>query len=278
MVASPAPTLGILAGGGHIPAQLMAACERQDRPYFVFCLMGQADTGLAEGKPHTWLHFGEVGRLKALVAEQNIQHMVMIGRVRRPTLSEIKPDWLGMKVLAKLGLSSLGDDALLKSLGKILSEETGTCMIGMQDVFADLVTPAGVLGGHAPPAHIMGDIALGVEAARRIGRADIGQSVIIQQGIVLGEEGAEGTDALILRTAPLQRSGSPAVLVKMAKPQQDDRYDLPSIGAETLRNLAVAKMAGVAVEAGRSLFVDRDESIKIADDAGMFVLGVVAHD
>lgn len=273
VVQNPAPKLGIIAGGGVVPRYLFEACQKLGRDFFVLCLEGQADDGLAANLPHVWLPLGAGARLKAIVAEQKIQELVMIGRVRRPSLLEIKPDWLALKVLTKIGMNMLGDDALLRSIGKAIEEEAGVRVIGAQDVFADLLTPEGQLGSIAPDEQALKDMARGLEVALHLGRLDIGQSVIVQQGIVLGVEAIEGTDHLIARCGSLQREGVGGLLVKIAKPQQDNRYDLPTVGPTTLRALIKAGLRGVVLEAGRSLLVEREQTITIANEAGLFILG-----
>ena len=268
-----APTLGIIAGGGAVPRSLIKICQKMGRPFFVVCLEGQADPGLADDLPHAWLPLGAGSRLKALVAEHHITEIVMIGRVRRPSLLEIKPDWLALKILTKIGINMLGDDALLRAIGKAMEEEGNVRVIAVQDVFSDVLAPEGQLGKIAADEEAQKDIRHGLEVAKVLGSLDIGQSVIVQQGIVLGVEAIEGTDALIARSAQLRREGEGGVLVKIAKPQQDNRYDLPTIGPDTILAMKQAGLRGVVLEAGRSLLVDREQTIAHADEAGLFVIG-----
>ncbi len=268
------PKLGIIAGGGSAPRFLVEACQKIGRDFFVVCLEGQADQGWADALPHVWLPLGAGSRLKALIDEQAIKEIVMIGRVRRPSLLEIKPDWLALKVLTKIGMNMLGDDALLRSIGKAMEDEAGVRVVGIQDIFADLLTPAGQLGRSAPDDEARKDIERGVAVARALGQLDVGQAVIVQQGIVLGVEAIEGTDALIARSATLRREGAGGVLIKIAKPQQDNRYDLPTVGPETITSMMRAGLRGVALESGRSLLLERERTLAMADEAGIFILGL----
>ena len=142
--------LGIIAGGGSAPRYLIEACQKLGRDFALVCLEGQADKDLGDNLPHVWLPLGAAAKLKTLVEEQSITEIVMIGRVRRPSLLEIKPDWLALKVLTKIGMNMVGDDALLRSIGKAMEEEAGVRVIGVQDVFKDLLTPEGQLGRVAP--------------------------------------------------------------------------------------------------------------------------------
>jgi len=266
--------LGIIAGGGTAPRHLIEACQKLGREFFVFCLAGQADPDLGADVPHVWLPLGAGAKLKELAAEQKIAEVVMIGKVRRPSLSEIKPDWLALKVITKIGITRLGDDGLLRAIGKVLEEEGGVRVIGAQDVFADLLTPEGDLTTVKPDDMALKDIQRGIEIAEALGRLDIGQSVVVQQGIVLGVEAIEGTDALIERTASLCREGPGGVLVKLAKPQQDNRFDLPTVGPDTIERMKQAGLRGLALEAGRSLLVEREATLILANEAEIFVTGL----
>lgn len=268
------PKLGIIAGGGSGPRRVAEACIAQGRAFFIFRLDGQVDEELPADWPQMGIPLGAFGKLKATIAAEGIGELVMIGKVRRPSLTELKPDWLAVKFLAKIGFNSLGDDALLRAIGKVLEEETGARMIGAHEILGGILMKTGLLGTITPDTQAESDILRGVEVARLLGQADVGQSVIVQQGLVLGVEAIEGTDALIARCAILRREGAGAVLVKLAKPQQDERFDLPTIGPETILSAAKAGLCGIAVEAGRSLLIDREKVRELADQNGLFVLGI----
>jgi DUF1009 family protein len=273
-----APKLGIIAGGGSAPFSLIAACQKLGRAFYVICLEGQADQTLAADLPHTWIPLGAGAKLKALAEKEQIEEIVMIGRVRRPSLLEIKPDWLALKILTKIGMNMLGDDALLRSIGKAMEDEGGVRVIGVHELFTDLLTLPGQLGRVAPDEDAKRDIARGIMVAKTLGQLDIGQSVIVQQGMVLGLEAIEGTDALIARCGDLKREGVGGVLVKIAKPQQDNRYDLPAVGPATIAAMTETGLRGVALQAGRSLLLEREHAIALADDAGIFIFGVNPDD
>jgi len=268
------PKLGIIAGGGAAPAQVARSCRAQGRPFFIFCLEGQADQALADEGDHVWLSLGAAGKLRDVSKAQGVEEIVLIGRVRRPSLTELKPDFLGIKLLARMGLGALGDDGVLRAVGKALEEVCGLKLVGAHDVMENLLAPEGVLTHTFPDAKAEADIAKGFAIAETLGRLDVGQAVIVQHSLVLGLEAVEGTDALIARAGELKRKGGGGVLVKRAKPQQDDRLDLPSIGPDTIASLAAAGLAGVAIEAGRSLLIERDKMIEAADTAGLFIIGV----
>ena len=267
------PKLCIVAGGGTAPRLVMDICRQQGREFFTVCLEGQADPETAKDVPHVWLPLGAGSKLKELVEEKQLKELLMIGRVRRPSLFELKPDWLALKTVTKIGMNMIGDDALLRGIGKAMEEEIGIRVIGAQDVFAGLLAPEGQLGKTPVAADAEADIARGFLVARELGKVDVGQSVIVQQGIVLGVEAIEGTDALIARTKSLRREGPGGILVKTAKPQQDNRYDLPTIGPATIAAAIEAGLRGIVIEAGRSFIVERERVLLLADTAGLFLLG-----
>jgi len=268
------PKLGIIAGGGLAPQRVIEACRAQKRDFFVFALEGQADADIAANARHLWIGLGAFGKLRDVIAAEGIGELVMIGRVRRPSLSELKPDWHAFKALAKIGFSFLGDDALLRSIGKTLEKECNIRMIGIQDILGGILLREGRVGAHSPDKTDEQDIVRGITVAKALGQADVGQAVVVQQGIVLGVEAVEGTDALIARCGTLKRSGPGGVLIKLAKPQQDNRYDLPTIGPDTIDAVANAGLSGIAAEADRCLLLDSDEVRRRADEKGIFVIGI----
>jgi DUF1009 family protein len=162
---------------------------------------------------------------------------------------------------------------LLKAVTAELEGE-GFHVVAAHDVFRDLLTPAGPLGGLTPDEQAEGDIARGMAVIRALGPLDVGQAVIVQQGLVLGIEAIEGTDALIERCGMLRRDGPGGVLVKMTKPTQDLRFDLPTIGVITVERCAAAGLRGIAIEAGKTIALDRDAIAAQADRLGLFVVGL----
>jgi UDP-2,3-diacylglucosamine hydrolase len=153
-------------------------------------------------------------------------------------------------------------------------ETEGLRVIGAHDILHDLLLPAGSLTPHhVPTARHLADITLGRQAAALLGSLDIGQAVIVQQGRIVGVEGAEGTDSLIARCAPWTREGKAGILIKCAKPQQDTRADLPALGPETVAQAAAAGLVGIAGEAEKTLLLDPAAMATAAEQAGMFVYG-----
>lgn len=264
--------LGVLAGGGDAPKRLLAMLDAVQRPYTLICIDGQADADLPAGRQHVWLPLGAGAAARDAMRAAGAQDIVMIGRVRRPSLFELRPDFYTMQKLVQIGFAMLGDDGLLRGIAKVIEAE-GFRVVGIQDVCADFLTPEGQLGSVAASTQDRHDVARGVAVARQLGTLDVGQAVVVQQGLVLGVEAIEGTDALLERVASLKRAGGGGVLVKLCKPQQDRRFDLPTWGVHTVAQVAAAGLAGIAVESGASLLIDRAATVAAADAAGIFLLG-----
>jgi len=267
------PKLGILAGGGELPVRLVAACREQGREHFLLGLEGHANPADFPDVPQAWIRLGEAGRGFEILHQQNCIEVVMAGPVRRPTLRELRPDWRTVRFFSRVGMKALGDDSLLRSVISELESE-GFRIVGAHSILGDLLAVEGVWGRHAPDEQAEADIARGIEVARGLGLLDVGQSVVVQQGIVLGVEAIEGTDALIARCGGLKRDGDGGVLVKIAKPGQERRADLPTIGPDTVASCAAAGLRGIAVEAGSAIVVNREEVIRAADQTGLFLTGV----
>ena len=272
-----ADKLGIIAGGGTLPRQLIDRCRQDGRPYALVCLKDFALPKTAEGEECLWCRMGEAGQAISYFKKNGVHQIVMIGGVRRPALLQMKPDWWTTKFLIKIGFKAFGDDNLLSAVIKGVEAE-GFQMIGIHEIMTDLLADEGVWGKIEPDEQAWSDIKHGIKVALGLGALDVGQSVIVQQNIVLGVEAVEGTDALIKRCKDLKREGKGGVLVKTKKPQQERRADLPTIGVQTVVNAHEAGLRGIAVDAGNTLVTDRLAVVAKADELGMFVVGVKCND
>lgn len=270
--------LGIIAGGGTLPQTLINHCLQNKREFFVLAIENNADKAIfTEDIPHKWIRIGQAGTGFKLMHEQNVEEIVMIGTIHRPTLADLVPDLRTATFFAKIGLKSVGDDGILRALINDIESENMR-VVGIHEVIPDLLVKEGVLTKHKPDKQALADISRGVEVARELGKLDVGQAVIVQQGLVLGVEGIEGTDKLIERCGTYQRKGVGGVLVKLRKPQQDMRIDLPTIGTKTIENLHSAGMRGIAIHAGNALIVNEAEVIALADKYSMFICGIEPED
>jgi UDP-2,3-diacylglucosamine hydrolase len=266
--------LGIIAGGGVLPVKVAAAARAAGRGVFIVGLEGFADPAILAPWPHEIRRLGAASRIVAALRENGCQDLVMIGPVRRPSLLDLRPDVEGAKLLTRIGRAAFaGDDGLLAAVIRVLTEE-GFRVIGAQEIIQEVLAPAGVLSRTRPDAQAMADINRGVRVVGLLGSADVGQACVVQQGLVLAVEAIEGTDAMLRRAGELRRDGIGGVLVKLVKPGQDKRADLPTIGADTVRNAAAAGLRGVAFEAKATILAEREACLAAADAAGVFLLGL----
>ncbi len=209
-----------------------------------------------------------------LLREYGCRDLVLVGPVRRPSLLHLRPDAEGTKILARIGRAAFaGDDGLLAAVVKVLGEE-GFRVLGAHEVLAEVLAPKGLLTAAAPDAQAMSDIGRAITVARALGAVDVGQGCVVQQGLVLAVEAAEGTDAMLARCRGLGRSGYGGVLVKLVKPGQDRRTDLPTIGPRTVAEAIAAGLRGIAYDASGTILAERDATIAAADAGGLFLLGL----
>ncbi len=273
-------TLAILAGSGPFPGYLAQSALAAGRPVHVIGFKGEADPGIAK-YPHSWVKLGEVGKLLSILKANDCRELVIIGGVSRPDLTNVRFDLGAIKILPLLlSLTIGGDDKVLARIVRYF-EDKGYRVRGAGDVAPNLLVGAGKLGAKAPSREDAIDIALGFEVIAALGRFDIGQATVVVRGHVLAVEAAEGTDAMLARTAALRQWGRrgrddrSGVLVKAPKPQQDKRVDLPTIGPATVAAVAAAGLAGIAVAAGEVLIAEREATVAAADKAGIFLFGRV---
>ena len=266
--------LGILAGGGPLPVRLIQSCRASGRQFFVAAFEDQTDPETVDGVPHAWVRLGAAGTLLEKLSEAGVEDLVFAGRICRPSLSALRPDARAAALLARAGARALGDDGILSAVIRELEEREGFRVIGPDSLLPDDLAQLGVYGATEPDAAALADIERGIEAARGIGALDIGQAAVVQQGLVLAVEAIEGTDAMLARCRELCREGPGGVLVKVKKPNQEARADLPTIGVGTVEAAAAAGLRGIAGEAHGALVIDRPAVARAADAAEIFVIGV----
>lgn len=265
--------LGIIAGTGSLPKQIIDACQQNQRKFFVIAFEESFNSEVMSGVPHAVVRIGAVGEALKHLRNAGVKEIVMAGGVKRPSLTSLKPDAEGAKLLKKLGKAFfMGDDALLKAITSFFEEENFK-VVGVDSILNNILSSEGVLGKIEPNEQAKKDIMIGMAAAKNLGALDIGQAAIVKDGEVIATESESGTDAMIELCAKT-KSTTGAILVKAKKPNQEEKVDLPSIGVQTIENLRKHGFAGVAVEAYGSLLIDKNELIKKADEYGIFVVGV----
>jgi len=280
---APDARVGIIAGGGSLPVEVAAGLAENGHPPVIILVEGQTDRqSELTVYEHESLALEDIGSLVALLRRLRVSHLVLAGEIRRrPRLIDMRPS-LGLLAVIPSVVMALarGDDGLLKILTRGL-EARGIKVVGAHEVVPRLVAAEGPLTRMAPLKSDWRDIEAAHAAAKAIGALDIGQAAIAIGGRAIALEGIEGTSGLLERTQQLRDHGRLAgktrgVLVKCAKPGQELRADLPSIGPQTVEAAHAAGLAGIAVEAGRSLILEGPVVIARANALGLFVFGLPA--
>ncbi|GGH21824.1 hypothetical protein GCM10007036_26400 [Alsobacter metallidurans] len=276
-----AGVVAIVAGGGRFPAEVAEAARAAGRQVAVIALRGFADKDVA-GKPHAVVDMLDPAGLLELLSGIKPDCVVLAGAVTRPgplALASVFSAFRNRDELARI--FAKGDDRLLRGAVGLI-EDAGFRVVGAQEIAPGILAPEGAIGAVAPRPEHQRDIVTGTELLAVTGPFDIGQAVVVCGGRVLAVEGPEGTDAMLERVAGLQRSkrvrldGQGGVLVKRPKSGQDLRVDLPAIGPRTVERARAAGLAGIAVQAGGVVLVDRAELLRAADRVGLFVVGTGA--
>jgi DUF1009 family protein len=275
--ATAAEPLLIIAAGGALPFHVAEAAIAGGRSVFLIGIAGEVEDRIA-AFPHAILKWGQFGRLQKIVGESRAREVVMVGGIaRRPDFSNIAIDFGTLKLLPGILKNMVGgDDTVLGQVIRAL-EEMGLQVRGAHEIATDLVAAPGPVGGSSPGAADLADGLAALRAAEAIGRLDTGQAAIALDGRVLALEAAEGTDAIVRRVGELRAagrfewSGRRGVLAKCAKPGQDLRVDMPTIGSRTVELVAEVGLAGVIIEAGRVMIADRAATVAAAARTGTFV-------
>jgi UDP-2,3-diacylglucosamine hydrolase len=271
--------LGIICGGGAIPPAVAAAVIRRGRRVMLFALRGFVDAQAVAAYPHCWIAVGQFGRFRRLARAEGCRDLVLVGGLVRPSIRQVRLDWATLVAMPRIIRAFRGgDDHLLTGIGRIL-EADGFRVLGAHEVAPDITAPSGPLGRHRPDTEAMSDIARGFEMLAAMSPFDVGQAAVIGKGRVLAVEAAEGTDAMLQRVAALREAGriglprGVGVVVKAPKQRQDRRFDLPSIGPDTVLHAAHAGLAGIAVVAGGTIVAEPQRLVEAADTNGLFVFG-----
>jgi UDP-2,3-diacylglucosamine hydrolase len=268
--------LGLVAGSGSLPAELAASARRAGWRVTAVGLVELADPSLAEHvDAFEWAHVGDFGRLFGVLREAAAGDVALAGKVPKTFLWErrdaVRPDARAIAALARLG--DRKDDSLLGAVVEVIESE-GLRVRSQLELAPDLLAPIGPLGSVRPTPEQEQDVAFGWPVAKAIGALDVGQSVVVQGKAVLALEAVEGTDRAIERGAGLADRRRGVVVVKVAKPRQDPRFDVPTIGLATLRTLAKGGGGALAVEAGETFVLEREALVAEADANGIAVFGV----
>jgi UDP-2,3-diacylglucosamine hydrolase len=263
--------IGLVAGKGQFPLLFAQAARQQGAAVIAVAHRGETDPALASLVTELhWIHVGQLGKIIRIFKAAGVRQAVMAGGISRGRLfREFRPDWRALSVIRRAGAGK--DDRLLRAVADEMEAE-GITIVPSTLFLNDLLAAPGPLSRRHPTPEELADINLGVQTARELGRLDIGQCAVVRRQVVVALETIEGTDETIRRGGALAGPGT--VVVKMSKPGQDLRFDVPAVGLDTIATMREVKAAVLAVEAGKTLIFDRPEMLKAADQAGIAVWGI----
>jgi UDP-2,3-diacylglucosamine hydrolase len=263
--------IGIVAGGGQFPLLFARAARQEGRQVVVVAHEGESRPDLATVADRLyWIKLGQLGKIISYFKKEGVQEAVFLGTITKTRIfRDVRPDWKGLSLWRKI--YARHDDSILRSIAAELEEE-GILIRESTLYLKKLLFPQGVLTRREPTAAQIEDIRFGWHVARAVGAQDIGQCVVVRDRTVLALEAIEGTDATIRRGGLL--AGEKAVVIKVKKPNQDFRFDLPAIGLQTIATMQEVKAALLAVETGQALLFDGEEAMRQADAAGIVVVGI----
>jgi len=265
--------LGIIAGGGVLPRRLADTHLEAGGGVFMIAFEGITPDETVEGLDHAWVRLGRIQDTMDAMIGAGVEDVVMAGPIKRPALSSLDIDGRGAKLLFRAGRKAFGDDGLLSVLVAEI-ESDGLKVIAVDQILGGVLARSGPIAGQEPDEAAWSDIQRGIDVLRHLGPVDVGQGIAVQEGLVLAVEAIEGTDAMIERAGGLARDGVGPILVKISKPGQERRADMPTVGPDTVSNASAAGFRGIAVEAGSTLLLDLDQVRFLAEEAGLFVAGV----
>jgi DUF1009 family protein len=271
MIQTETDKIGIIAGGGQFPLLFAKAAHSQGLKVYAAAHQGETDEALVDHVQRLqWVKLGQLGKIISFFKQEGVKKTVFIGSITKTNIfRDVRPDLKGLGLWNKINIKQ--DDAILRAVADRL-EKDGIEVVASTGYVPELLFPKGILTQKKPTKDQMVDIVYGWEIARSLGNLDIGQCVVVRNQTVLAVEAIEGTDATILRGGTLGKEK--AVVVKLRKPKQDLRFDLPAIGMKTIDSMKEVKASVLAVEAEYALFFDRDAVIQAADNAGIVIVGV----
>ncbi len=263
--------VGIIAGGGTFPMLAADAAKRRGCLTIAVAHEGETDPALEEHVDElVWIRLGQLGRMIRTFRKWGVTRVMMAGTIaKRRMFSRLRPDLKGLAVMSRMAV--FHDDGILRNVSRELEKE-GISVIPSTYFLPELVAPLGVLTRRKPTKAEASDIRFGWRMAKELGRLDIGQCVVVRSRTVLALEAMEGTDETIRRGGRIAREK--AVVVKVSKPSQDLRFDVPSVGPVTIMIMKEVKASVLAVEAGKTLMFEMPEMIRDADEAGIAVVSM----
>jgi DUF1009 family protein len=265
--------IGLLAGIGFLPVECAKAARAQGYEVYVVALLPETEKCLQEyATDYQEIGVFKVGKILKYLRDKEVTQVTMIGKVTKELLYAHKtmPDFKTMQIL--MSLKNRKDDTVMEALVDVLEKNTGAKVVDQTALIRPLMPAAGTLTRRQPTAEERKDMEFGFKMAKEIGRMDVGQTVVVKDLAVMALEAIEGTDACIRRGGQLARGG--AVVAKVAKPQQDKRFDVPAVGLTTLKTMVEVGAKALVIEAGETLLVEKDKVLQLADANGITIVAM----
>ncbi len=264
-------TLGVLSGIGHLPVEVAESAKQQGMRVVAIGVVPDIDEELAKvADAYYAINVGKIGKIFKTLKEEKVTHVTMIGKVTKEVLYKsglFVPDFRAIKILASV--PDRKDDTIMKAIVKELEGE-GFQVMNQGEMIKTLFPQPGVLTKRQPSAEELADMEFGFTMAKAIGGLDIGQTVVIKNRAVMAVEAIEGTDQCILRGGELGKGG--VIVAKTAKPNQDQRFDIPGFGITTLKSMIAAGATGIILEAGGALIAEKEKTIAFADEHNITIV------
>lgn len=266
-------TLGLLAGIGHLPVDVVQSAKSLGYQVIAIAVVADTDPELPENADVFYtINVGKVGKILQTLKKHDVKNVTMIGKVTKEVLYKngvMIPDLTAIRLLASL--PDRKDDTIMNAIVKLIEDE-GMHVLDQTKLIQPLLPEPGVLTKRKPTDEEWKDMQFGFRMAKELGRLDVGQTVVVKNQAIMALEAIEGTDACILRGGFLGKGG--VVVAKTAKPAQDNRFDMPSVGTATLTSMIHAGATGLVIEAGRTLLVDRKRTLAMADEHNITIVSV----
>lgn len=266
--------IGIIAGSGSLPYEVMKSCQQDSIPHAICNFENETDNAdLLSSDNQKLFKVYEISNLIKFLNAQKVTHVTLAGKFKRAEINRLLLDSKGIKLFAKIIKNGLADNAILTAIIEFFENE-GFQIIPPEKIAKNLKIEKGNFTKKKPSKADYENIEYGLKILKATSSLDIGQSLIVQNKLILGIEAAEGTDELIRRCKNLGEKNCKSFLIKICKPTQDKRIDLPSIGPNTVRNAIENNVKGIAIEAGSSVFIDKDQALELANTNGIFIVGI----
>ena len=267
--------VGLIAGDGSFPIEVAKSISQKNKEIFIIAIKGSASKDI-ERYPHLWIRIGQIGKAIRALKENNCKELILIGGVKKPNVWLLRPDFGALKLFFKLIILPIkGDASILKTLLNFLEKDNKFKVVGAEKYISYLLMSKGLIAGEKINEQANIDIDIAVENCKNIGSKDIGQACVVVNGQIIASEDSSGTDKMLRGIISKEiRFHNEGVLVKLAKPIQDRRVDLPAIGMQTIKLAKEIGLCGIAIEEKSSFISNKERVIKFANKNNIFIFGL----